>query len=200
MPTPERSHRRQDGAAGAALDAEHGAAPEPRPGADTAIRARLPADLPVLATLLAEQQPTSRYPYRWPLPFPVEQFLVRPYEQVAWVAETGGALAGHVMVGSVDPGDDTFRQATRCAEPALVSVLFTATRTRGTGVGGLLLDTAVGWAREHGRVPVLDVLPAHSTALAVYRRRGWVEIGRMRFDWLPDDEPDVLLMALPPFG
>ena len=166
-----------------------------------ALRPRRDDDVPVLAALLAEQRPDSGYPYRWPLPFGVERFLVRPSEQAAWVGERDGDLLGHVTVGAAGPGQpgDTFRRATGCPDPAVVSVLFTAAPARGTGVGGLLLDTAVAWARRQHRVPVLDVLPAHGTALAVYRHRGWVEIGSTRFDWLPPDEPDVLLMALPPF-
>lgn len=168
---------------------------------NTRVRARRAADLPVLADLLAEQQPASRYPFRWPLPVPVEQFLVRDGEEVSWVAELDGALAGHVSVGPASGlGDvaEVFRAATGCAEPALVSVLFTSTADRGRGVGGALLDVAVGWAQERGRVPVLDVVQRHSSALAVYRHRGWVEVGRSRFPWLPEEEPDVLLMALPP--
>lgn len=169
----------------------------------TCVRARRTADLPVLAGLLAGQQPASRYPFRWPLAVPVEQFLVRDGEQAAWVAVLEGALAGHVSVGPVSGLGDAagvFRAATGCPEPALVSVLFTGAAARGRGVGGALLDVAVGWARQQGRVPVLDVVQRHSSALAVYRHRGWVEVGRSRFPWLPDDEPDVLLMALPPFS
>ncbi|MEO6881538.1 MAG: GNAT family N-acetyltransferase [Mycobacteriaceae bacterium] len=165
------------------------------------VRARRPTDLPVLADLLAGQQPTSRYPFRWPLPGPVEQFLVRDGEQAAWVAVLDGVLAGHVSVGPVSGlGDaaEVFRTATGCPEPALVSVLFTSTAARGRGVGGALLDVAVGWAQEQGRVPVLDVVQRHSSALTVYRHRGWVEVGRYRFAWLPDEVPDVLLLALPP--
>lgn len=154
----------------------------------------------MLAALLAEQQPGSSYPFRWPLPLPVERFLVREDEQAAGVAEVDGAVVGHVAAGSA-PGtgepDATFRTATGCTDPALVSVLFTGTRVRDTGVGGRLLDTAVAWARAHGRAPVLDVVQRHGNALAVYRHRGWTEIGRFRCDWLPEDEPDVVLMTLP---
>lgn len=163
------------------------------------LRTRRPGDLPVLGELLAEQQPASRYPFRWPLPVPVEQFLVREGEEASWVAELDGALAGHVCVGPVSRLGDVagvFRTATGCTEPALVSVLFTGTAARGRGVGGVLLDAAVAWAQERDRVPVLDVVQRHSSALAVYRHRGWAEIGRSRFPWLPDEEPDVLLMAL----
>lgn len=166
------------------------------------VRLRRDADLPVLAELLAEQQPASGYPMRWPLPFGVASFLVRADEQVAWVCELDGAVVGHVSVcpvpGVGEPGD-LFRSATGCADPAVVSVLFTASRVRGTGVGGRLLDTATAWARTHGRVPVLDVVPLHGSALAVYRHRGWQTIGSFRFGWLPEDGPDVLLMALPPY-
>ncbi|WP_460864597.1 GNAT family N-acetyltransferase [Rhodococcus aerolatus] len=165
------------------------------------IRPRRPEDVPVLAEVLAEQQPRSRYPYRWPFPTGAQDFLVRSYEQVAWVAERDGEVVGHVMVGRVDRGGpgDAFRRGTGCDDPAIVSVLFVGTSARGTGVGGLLLDTAVAWARAAGRVPVLDVVPLHGSALAVYEHRGWVRIGTTRFDWLSDEEPDVVLMALPPF-
>lgn len=154
-----------------------------------------------LVVLLTEQQPGSGYPFRWPLPFPVEDFLVRETEQRAWVCEVDGAVVGHVAVGAVpaDPPGERFRRATGCPAPAVVSVLVVAPAARGRGVATTLLDTAVGWARSQGRVPVLDVLPTNADAVALYRHRGWRGIGRARFDWLPATEPDVLLMALPPF-
>lgn len=154
-----------------------------------------------LAVLLAEQQTSSGYPFRWPLPFPVEDFLVRDTEQQAWVCELDGVVVGHVAVGAVPAGElgERFRRATGCPEPALVSVLVVAATARGCGVARVLLDTAVGWARTQGRVPVLDVLPTNAEAVAVYRHRGWVVIGRTRFDWLPPDAAAALLMALPPF-
>ena len=183
--------------------------PDPAPGRGVGddrvvpalVRPRRPDDVPVLAAVLAEQQPRSRYPFRWPFPTGAEDFLVRSYEQVAWVAELDGEVVGHVMVGWVDrdgPGA-VFRRETGCDDPAIVSVLFVGTSARGLGVGGLLLDTAVAWARAADRVPVLDVVPLHGSALAVYEHRGWVRIGTARFDWLTDDQPDVVLMALPPF-
>lgn len=163
------------------------------------VRARRDADVPGLVALLGEQQPSSRYPLRWPLPFPVERFLVRATEERAWVAEVDGVLAGHAAVSRPDEGmAEAFALA--CPDHAVteVSVLFTGTAFRGTGVGGRLLDTAVAAIRASGRTPALDVLPSHSTAVDVYRHRGWVEVGRVRPAWLPDGEPDdVLLMILP---
>jgi GNAT superfamily N-acetyltransferase len=163
------------------------------------IRPRRTGDLPGLAALLADQQPASRYPFRWPLPFPVEEFLVRPTEERAWVGEIDGALAGHVAVTRPN-GEiaDAFTSAWPGTAVAEVSVLFTGTAFRGTGVGGRLLDTAVAEIRGSGRTPALDVLPTHSVAVGFYLHRGWVEIGRLRPAWLPADEADVALMVLPP--
>lgn len=166
------------------------------------LRPREPEDVPRLAELLAEQQPTSHYPLRWPLPFPVEDFLVRPGEHGAWVAEADGVVLGHVAVTT--PRDDLagrFAAALPGRRPddlAAVSVLFVALTSRGLGVGGLLLDTAVAHVRAAGRVPVLDVVPTHTGAVALYRGRGWREVGSFRPPWLPEDRPALLLMALDP--
>lgn len=170
----------------------------PRP---TSVRPRGDLDVPVLCELLAEQQATSRYPYRWPLPFPVEDFLVRDHGQASWVAEIDGAIVGQVTVASVESEVlcADFRTATGCPDPAVVSAMFVGMAVRGRGVGSMLLDTAVTWARERDRVPVLDVVPLPDTALTFYQHRGWVEIGRRRVDWLPHDNPCVYSLALPPF-
>lgn len=162
------------------------------------IRPRRPGDLPRLVELLGEQQPTSLYPLRWPLPFPPEEFIVRSSEEAAWVAEVDGDVAGHVAVTRVtDELDPLFRRACPDRDLASVSALFTGLAVRGLGVGGRLLDTAVAAVRDSGRLPVLDVLPAHSTAVEVYRHLGWVEVGTARPAWLPDHQPDVVLMVLP---
>lgn len=165
---------------------------------DTSVRARVPADLPALVRMLIEQQPSSGYPLRWPLPFPVEQFIVRAYEEQAWVAERDGHVVGHVMVGRVE--DDRtaaiVTAATGRRELATVSVLFVARDVRGQGIGKLLLDTAVDWAMQRGRMPVLDVVPKHRGAMNFYQHLGWSDVGRIRPAWLPDDQDDVVLMAL----
>ena len=63
------------------------------------VRPRTPGDLPALVRSLGEQQPTSSYPMRWPLPFPVEQFIVREGQERSWVVVLGGRVVGHVGVG-----------------------------------------------------------------------------------------------------
>ena len=165
---------------------------------ETRIRARVPDDLPALVAALTDQQPSYGYPLRWPLPFPVEQFIVRSYEEQAWVAERDGHVVGHVMIGRVedDQAAAVVTAATGRHELATVSVLFVAQDARGHGVGKLLLDTAVDWAVRRGRLPVLDVVPKHRGAVAFYRHLGWSDVGRFRPAWLPDGHDDVVLMAL----
>ncbi|KNX37165.1 GNAT family N-acetyltransferase [Luteipulveratus halotolerans] len=168
---------------------------------DVLVRERRPDDIPALVEVLAAQQPVSSYPLRWPLPFPPEEFVVRKNEERAWVAEVDGAVGGHVSITSVD--DDELGRiwssgvGRPIAELACMSVLFVDHRLAGRGVGGALIDAAVGWAREQSRTPVLDVVVRHGRAAEVYRHRGWQQVGTSRPEWLPDSEPPVLLMALP---
>lgn len=182
----------------------------PRP---VRIRERTPADISAVCDVLARQQPLSRYPLRWPLPFPVEDFVVRRGELGAFVAVTGetdetvdGRVVGHVsvtpLVGSAAAGDvaAAFEAATglRAEEMGVVSVLVVDPEISGGGVGRRLVATAVERIRGLGLHPVLDVVPTHGGALRLYRHLGWEQVGTTRPQWLPDTEPDVVLMRLPP--
>lgn len=161
------------------------------------LRPRAATDLPALTDLLAEQQPTSRYPFRWPLPIPAADFIARTSDEAAWVAEADGRLLGHVAVGSFGP-DEGVPFAEHLGERPFLAVttLFTGLAARGQGVGAALHDRAVTHIRSTGHVPVLDVLPTHASALAMYERRGWRTIGTLRLPFLPDDAPSVRLMVL----
>lgn len=171
------------------------ASPGPR------VRPRTSGDVPELIELLATQQPTSRYPLRWPLPFPVEEFVVRRGQWAAWVAEDETRLLGHVAVG--EPEGVVAEQLRAALEPirpdrfGSLSVLFVDPEAQGMGVGRLLHDTAVAWIRASGRHPVLDVVPSNRRALQMYEHLGWCDIGPVRPAWLPDTEPDVRVMTLP---
>ena len=165
------------------------------------IRDRRPEDVPVLAQVLAEQQAASQYPVRWPLPLPVEDFLVRPGEERAWVAEVDGRVVGHVAVHTLAGGlRDGFVAALGTEDLAELAVLFVAGDVIGTGVGGRLHDTAVDWIVASGRQPVLDVVPVHDRAVEVYRHRGWTVVGEVQPSWLAEDFPTLVLMTLPPTG
>ncbi len=155
------------------------------------VRPRAEADLPRLAVVLGEQQAASGYPVRWPLPFPVEEFLVRRGELGAWVAERDGLVVGHVALTAPGDGWDAQGWVAGTGAPvdrlAAVSVLFVDPAVRGLGVGRQLLATAVDGVRALGRRPVLDVVQENLAAVALYRRTGWRVVGEARPPWLPDD-------------
>lgn len=172
------------------------------PRTDLVVRPRTTTDVPPLVEVLAEQQPASRYPFRWPLPFPAEEFVARAGEEAAWVARVDGRVAGQVAVLGV--ADDELGRAWCAAtglapaDLAVVASFFVGTRHRGRGVGRALLATAVEWVRERGRLPVLDVVQGHAAAVRLYTSAGWRTVGEARPPWLPDEEPPVLLMVLDP--
>ena len=169
--------------------------------ADLVIRPRTEADIPALAEVLAAQRALTRYPMRWPLPFPIEQFIVRSGELGAWTAELGDRPVGHVAVLTADVAiflEDWQRaHALGASRLAVLSVLFVHPDVRRSGLGRRLHDVAVDWMRSHDLAPCLDVVPVHEAATRLYEGAGWREVGRGRPHWLPEGEPDVVAMVLP---
>ena len=167
-------------------------------------RARTDADIEALSEVLAAQQPGSGYPLIWPLPVPIERFIVRSRETGAWIAEVGGRAVGHISTeGLADYDEELLRcwadgAGVDAADLECVSVLFVDGNLRGHGIGTALIDLAVEAIRARGRVPVLDVVHQAGAAANLYRRRGWVEVGRANLSWLPEGHPPLLLMVLPP--
>ena len=165
------------------------------------IRPRTADDVPALVGILEAQQADTGYPVRWPLPYPVEDFLVRRTELAAWVAADGDAVVGHVAVTDVASGWDADGWTTGTGRPAgdlaAVSVLFVDRAAAGAGVGSTLLATAVAHCRSIGRLPVLDVVSESTRAVELYQRHGWQVVGRARPPWLPPGRDPLLLMALP---
>lgn len=172
------------------------------PPTTVTIRPRSDADVPHLVAVLAAQQADTAYPLRWPLPFPVEQFVVRGSEVAAWVAvDDTDRPVGHVALLDVTEGWEAEAwsgiEGTHLPSLGAVGVLFVDPSATGRGVGSTLLTTAVAHARALGRVPVLDVVREHTRAVALYRRHGWQVVGEANPPWLPDDRDPLLLMALP---
>ena len=168
---------------------------------EVVVRERTGADVPALATVLADQQPHSGYPQNWPLPYPVESFIARADEDAAWVAELHGRVVGHVAVSRVEPGLEADLWTAGAGRPreelAAVAVLFVDHTMVGRGVGKALLARAVAAIRGSGRTPVLDVVQETASAVELYRRTGWQVVGEGRPRWLPDDHLPVLFMVLP---
>ena len=156
------------------------------------------------------QQPETRYPFRNPLPFPVEQFVVREGELAAWVAETfsdeaadAPTVVGHVSVLDVTDHEIAPSWAAAVGRPAeelaAVSVLVVDLEMGRRGIGSRLMDEAEEHVRGLGRTPVLEVVAdANSRALGLYLGRGWRAVGEVRPSWLPPGEGPVKIMVLDP--
>lgn len=166
------------------------------------IRQRVEADVAAVGALIMRQQPLTRYPFRNPLPFPVEQFVVRPGELAAWVAEIDGVVVGHVSVLDVTEHEIGPQWSAAAGRPvrelAAVAVLVVDHELTGRGIGRALMDTCEAHLAGLGRTPVLEVLGgAHSRAAALYLARGWQVVGDAVPHWLPEGEGPVHIMVLP---
>ena len=177
-------------------------------GLDVTVRPRVPADVPLVGDLIMRQQPQTRYPFRNPLPFPIEEFVVRDGELAAWVAETApdGTADARTVVGHVSVLDVTDHEigpswADAVGRPveelAAVSVLAVDLGLARRGIATRLMDECEAYIRDLGRTPVLEVVAdAHSHAVGLYLRRGWRVIGEVRPRWLPAGEGPVKIMML----
>ncbi|HEX6748857.1 MAG TPA: GNAT family N-acetyltransferase [Longimicrobium sp.] len=88
--------------------------------------------------------------------------------QLPLVAEEGDALVGLVW-GVIDPPN---------TGTAHVIQMWVAPEARGRGVGAMLLDAVVAWARDAGaRGVMLDVTCGDSPARRLYERAGFVPAG-----------------------
>jgi GNAT superfamily N-acetyltransferase len=189
--------------------ADRSPACEDRRVPEVLIRPRRPDDVATLVQVLWEQQPTSRYPLRDPLPFPVERFLHVDDAAGAWVAEVDGRPVGNVCrtrppvgVPGADEENDACARAHGCTveDLAWVSTLFVGLGMRGLGLGRRLLGTVVADILRTGHKPCLEVLAVHPAARALYVARGWQEVLQTRPFWMagaPADVPDVQVMVLP---
>lgn len=172
------------------------------------VRPRTPADVPLIGELILRQQPQTRYPFRNPLPFPIEGFVVRDGELAAWVAETAPdrtadarTVVGHVSVLGVTDHEIGPNWADAVGRPveelAAVSVLVVDLALGRRGIATRLMDECEAYIRDLGRTPVLEVVAdANSRAVGLYLQRGWREIGEVRPRWLPSGEGPVKIMMM----
>lgn len=103
-----------------------------------------------------------------------------------FVAEADGEIIGDLAV---------FRSGTG---PATIG-MGVAAPWRGQGVGTALMQACVGWAREEGVHKLsLEVFPWNDAAIALYRKFGFVEEGRLRKQYRRQSGElwDVVVMGL----
>ena len=96
------------------------------------------------------------------------------------VADDGGTVVGYAGLIAYD-------------EEAHVSTIGVAAARQGEGVGALLLDALLDEADRRSPVVLLEVRADNEPAQRLYRRRGFVEIGRRRGYYQPSGTDAVVM-------
>jgi ribosomal-protein-alanine N-acetyltransferase len=78
-------------------------------------------------------------------------------------------------------------------DEAHVATLGVAAEHQGEGIGSLLLDALLTEADRRAPVVLLEVRAENEVAIGLYRRRGFVEIGRRRGYYQPSGEDAVVM-------
>ena len=125
------------------------------------LRVAGPGDLELIAGLEAEvfaEDPWTPYMIAEELSSPASRY---------WIAtDESGDVVGY---GGAKVGGDQ----------ADVMTIGVRAHARGAGVGATILDALMAWSHEAGaREIFLDVRPSNEGAIALYKSRGFVEIGR----------------------
>ncbi|MFE0632034.1 GNAT family N-acetyltransferase [Streptomyces sp. NPDC058864] len=173
---------------------------EGRTGAVIRVRRRREADLDACVRVLAAVHDRDGYPVDWPAA--PAAWLSGTRSLAAWVAESDGAVVGHVGLGpgtgdDAAPGLWSAREGVGAAPTAVVGRLFVAPAARGHGIGALLMTAAVEEARLRGLHPVLDVVASDTAAAALYERLGWTLLATVEQEWGPDRTVSVHAYAAP---
>ena len=176
--------------------------------ADVALlRPRRPSDAESLGALLQRDHPRTGYPFV--LPADAAAWVSSDTDLVGFVAtDPAGAIIGHVSVQaaeSVDHGTGAaLHEAWSAAlgrppeECAVVSRLFVSADHQRHGIGGRMMERAVGWIEGRGMGPCLDVLPLPDDgALRFYERLGWVRVAELRAHWHRPGWPPLVGLVLP---
>lgn len=162
------------------------------------IRVKNAADDAGCVALMRQTHEIDGYPRYWP--HRPERFLTPDQETHAWVAETAGALVGHVALHDArqHPTLPAAQRATGLPAErlAVVARLMVSPAVQGRGVGRDLLAAAVDEAQRSCRRPVLDVVQESVAAVAFYEKAGWTRLEplTLELDGSLPDEP----MGFPP--
>jgi ribosomal protein S18 acetylase RimI-like enzyme len=151
------------------------------------IRLRTDADMPALLAALKATHEVDKYPV---LPNHVtREWLLDGDDGMAWVAEDGEHVVGHVAVAATEEDPDSLS----------VHRLFVRPGARGRGVASALLTTVETYSRVLGQDLFLEVLSHNTDAIHLYESRGWFRVGGYTATWgAPDGtHPEINLFAAP---
>jgi GNAT superfamily N-acetyltransferase len=146
------------------------------------IRERRDEDVPVCVELLRAVHETGGYPINWPAD--PGSWLTPELALGCWVAVSDDRVVGHVVLTAAGVGAEVER-------------LFVDPKATRQGIGRQLLDHCVGTAAALGRRLSLEVVDNSGPAVTLYRRAGWLEVGRTRIDWGGDQATELIRFDAP---
>lgn len=162
------------------------------------IRVRTEADMDELVVVARRVRDSDRYPIFEPVQG-LRWFLTTPEPIMSWVAVDGGQIIGHVALNpSATSSTMRLIEARRApASAVFVARLLVDPNWRGQHIGEGLLDHARRWAVANGHTVYLEAVdvPEGAVALAMYRAKGWVEVGRVSFDFGDEGVEEVVFSA-----
>lgn len=162
------------------------------------IRPRRDGDIDGIVAIASRVAARDQYPIYDP-PEGLAAFFTAPEMVASWVAEIDGRIVGHVALhdSATEAAMAVVAASGPPHPPVYVSRLLADPAVRGTGVGAALLDHARHAAVDMGRVPFLEALdvPGGVPALALYRAKGWRELGQVTFELTDDGYTDVVFAA-----
>ncbi|MFF0340273.1 GNAT family N-acetyltransferase [Kribbella sp. NPDC004875] len=147
------------------------------------IRVRDDGDLDVCVELLRAVYEQAGYPINWPADPRV--WLTPESALGCWVAVQDEQVVGHVVL-------------TAAGDAAEVERLYVDPKATGRGIGRQLLQHCVTTAAELGRKLSLEVVDNRGAAVHLYRRAGWVEVGRTPIDWGGQHATELIRFSAPP--
>lgn len=143
--------------------------------------------MPALLAALKATHEVDKYPV---LPNHVtREWLLDGDDGMAWVAEDGSEVVGHVAVAETEE------------DPYSLSVhrLFVRPGARGHGVASALLTTVETYSKLLRQDLFLEVLSHNVEAIRLYESRGWYRAGGYTAAWAGPDgaHPEINLYASP---
>ena len=154
------------------------------------IRIRRVTDLDACVEALRTVHETDRYPVNWPTD--PRAWLSPARLLQAWiVAESGGAVAGHVAVHRCPTVAASNQTPSRHVERAR---LYVTPAARRRSLATALVGHVRCWAAKHGYGLTLNVADERrSAAVAFYEATGWRHSHTTEVDWTTSDGRPVKL-------
>lgn len=148
------------------------------------IRPRSSTDVGKCVEVLKDVHATDAYPSNWPSD--PSRWLTPSGLLSSWVAVADASVVGHVVAGAIDEKADPYftRVSSRPASKLVeIKRLFVAPHARGHGIGRLLLEAAIEYAKSCSLEPILEVTADRQGPVQFYERSGWQRVGTNVATW-----------------